>query len=49
MVYIKAIYPYEKVPWPAKLDDDCVQPASGGLLRVMQFSPEHWAKLELSR
>jgi uncharacterized protein YceK len=49
MVYIKATYPYEKVPWPAKLDDDCIQPASGGLPLVMQFSPAQWAKLELSR
>lgn len=49
MVYIKATYPYKKVPWPAKLDDDCIQPASGGLPLVMQFSPAKWAKLELSR
>jgi len=49
MVYIKATYPYEKVPWPTKLDDDCIQPASGGLPLVMQFSSEQWSKLELSR
>jgi hypothetical protein len=48
-VYIKATYPYEKVPWPVKLDDDCIQPASGGLPLVMQFLPAQWATLEFSR
>jgi hypothetical protein len=49
VVYIKATYPYKKVPWPAKLDDDCIQPGSGGLPLVMQFSIAQWARLELSR
>lgn len=49
VVYIKARYPYEKVPWPVNLDDDCIQPSSGGLPSVMQFSPAQWARLELSR
>jgi len=49
VIYIKANYPYEKVPWPVKLDDDSIQPASGGLPFVMHFSPAQWAKLELSR
>jgi hypothetical protein len=47
VVYIKATYPYEKVPWPVNLDDDCIQPSSGGLPGVMQFSPAQWARLEL--
>lgn len=49
VVYIKATYPYQKVPWPVDLDDDCVQPSSGALPLIMQFSPAQWTKLELSR
>jgi len=49
VVYIKSTYPYEKVPWPALLDDDSIQPASGGLPPGMQFSPEQWAVLDISR
>jgi hypothetical protein len=49
VVYIKATYPYEKVSWPANLDDDCTQPSSGRLPSVMQFSPVQWARLELER
>lgn len=49
VVYIKTTYPYEKVPWPVNLDDDCIQPSSGSLPLEMQFSPAQWASLELSR
>ena len=49
IVYIKATYPYDKVPWPANLNDDCAQPSSGELPAVMQFSPAQWARLGLSK
>lgn len=49
VVYIKTTYPYEKVPWPVKLVDDCIQPSSGGLPPELQFSPAQWARLDLSR
>ena len=49
IVYIKATYPYDKVPWPANLNDDCAQPSTGELPAVMQFSPAQWARLGLSK
>jgi hypothetical protein len=49
VVYIKKTYLFEKVSWPANLDDDCTQPSSGRLPSVMQFSPLQWARLELER
>jgi hypothetical protein len=49
VVYIKAAYPYEKVPESANLNDDCVQQSSSGLPLVMHFSPAQWARLELER
>jgi len=46
---IRSSYPYEKVPWPAHLDDDCILPTPGGLPADLHFSPDQWARLELSR
>ena len=48
-VYIKAAPPYEKIPWPTGLADDCIQPASGGLPEELHFSPEQWARLERTK
>jgi hypothetical protein len=47
VVYIKATYPYEKIPWPANLDDDSVQPSTGELPEEMYFSPSQWVVLEI--
>jgi formylglycine-generating enzyme required for sulfatase activity len=44
-VYIKSVPPYEKVPWPAGLDDDCIQPTPDGLPDVLMFLPEKWIPL----
>jgi hypothetical protein len=49
IVYIKATFPYDKVPWPANLNDDCAQPSSGELPAVMQFSPAQWVRLGQSK
>ena len=49
VVYIKSEYPYEKVPWPVILNDDSIQPSSGGLPTLMQFSPLQWASLEMKK
>ncbi len=46
-VYIKGTYPYEKVPWPADLDDDCILPTPGGLPEELYFSPGKWRMLDL--
>jgi len=46
-VYIKSTYPYEKVPWPPGLDDDCILPTPGGLPKEFYFSPDQWGMLEL--
>jgi hypothetical protein len=46
VVYIKATPPYEKIPWPALLVDDCIRPTLGGLPLELWFSPEQWAFLE---
>jgi hypothetical protein len=43
--YIKASDPSVKVPWPADLDDACVQPTPGGLPAQMRFSPDRWATI----
>lgn len=45
VVYIKSTPPYEKVPWPADLDDDCVYPTPGGLPLEMHFTPQSWGSL----
>ena len=46
VVYIKATPPYEEIPWPALLVDDCIRPNPGGLPLELWFSPEQWARLE---
>ena len=46
-VYIKSSYPYEKVPWPENLVDDCIQPYDGGLPEEMHFSIDQWRMLTL--
>ena len=45
-VYIKATPPYEEIPWPALLVDDCIRPTPGGLPLELWFSPEQWVRLE---
>jgi hypothetical protein len=47
-VYIKSTPPYEKIPWPAALTDDTIQPTPGGLPEIFHFSPEHWMELNLN-
>ncbi|HSF82269.1 MAG TPA: hypothetical protein VLA49_13585 [Anaerolineales bacterium] len=49
VVYIKSSYPYEKVPWPVDLDDDCISPTPGGMPKILAFSPEAWKGLQLIR
>jgi uncharacterized protein (DUF952 family) len=49
VVYIKSSYPYEKVPWPVDLDDDCIKPTPGGMPESLAFSPNGWQTLQLSR
>ena len=48
VVYIKSTPPYEKVPWPASLDDDCIKSTPGGLPEIFYFSPDEWIVLDLS-
>ena len=48
VVYIKATPPYEKVPWPANLDDDCIDPTPGGLPLRTEFSLEQWGVLRFT-
>lgn len=45
-VYIKSTPPYEKVPWPTSLDDDCIKPTPGELPKILYFTPEKWIPLE---
>jgi len=47
VVYIKSTPPYEKVPWPASLDDDSIEPVQGEMPLEMRFSPEQWGILDL--
>jgi len=49
VVFTRSTYPYEKVPWPARLNDDCILPTPGGFPAELHFSPDQWARLELSR
>lgn len=46
---IRTSPPYEKIPWPAYLDDDCIKDTPDGLLDTMHFSPEDWVRLEVSK
>jgi len=48
-VYIKSTQPYEKIPWPAHLTDDTVQPTPDGLPLEMHISPDQWMRLDLSQ
>jgi hypothetical protein len=48
-VYIKSTAPYEKIPWPAHLEDDCIAPASNGLPLELHFSPDQWVQLDFSK
>ena len=41
--------PDERAFWPPTVDDDCIKPFPGGLPTVLQFTPEHWATLQVSR
>lgn len=45
VVFSKSSYPYEKVPWPANLDDDCIKPTTGGFPNILEFSPDQWGVL----
>jgi hypothetical protein len=47
-VFIRSTPPYEKVPWPAYLEDDCVRPTPGGLPEILYFDPAQWKAVELS-
>lgn len=48
-VIIRTSPPYEKIPWPAHLSDDCTKDTPDGLPDTMYFSPEDWVRLEVSR
>ena len=39
VVFTKSTPPYEKVPWPANLDDDTITPTPGGFPTMMAFFP----------
>jgi hypothetical protein len=45
VVFMKATEPNRKIPWPAELDDDCLEPTPGGLPPVLSFLPETWATI----
>jgi hypothetical protein len=49
ITYIKAIPPYEKIPWPQQIADDTILSTPGRLPAELQFSPEQWAVLKLSK
>jgi len=46
VVFTKSTAPYEKVPWPANLDDDTIIPTPGGFPTMMAFSPTRWGLIE---
>ena len=48
VVYLKATPPYEKVPWPVDLDDDCIVPTLSGLPTILEFHPDRWRVLQLT-
>jgi LuxR family maltose regulon positive regulatory protein len=48
VVFTRSTYPYEKVPWPANLDDDCIKPTPGGFPATLAFSPDEWGILTLT-
>jgi hypothetical protein len=48
VVFTRSTYPYEKVPWPADLDDDCIAPTPGGFPPFLKFSPDRWGTLHLT-
>jgi formylglycine-generating enzyme required for sulfatase activity len=48
VVFTRSTYPYEKVPWPANLDDDCIKPTPGGFPATLAFAPEKWGTLTLT-
>jgi len=47
-VYIKSIPPYERIPWPASLDDDCIKSTPDGMPDVLFFSPGNWIPLQMT-
>jgi hypothetical protein len=47
VVFTRATYPYEKVPWPGDLDDDSVKPTPGGFPLLMEFHLNQWRVLQL--
>jgi len=44
---IKSSPPYEKIPWPVNLKDDCIRETPGGLPDIMEFTPNEWGVLIL--
>jgi len=38
-----------RIYWPTDLEDDCIDPTSGGMPSSLYFSPENWAVLETSK
>jgi hypothetical protein len=47
VVFIRSSYLYEKVPWPADLNDDCIKPTPGELPSILSFSPDEWRTINL--
>jgi len=47
--FIRASNQNEKIPWPADLKDDCIKLTPGGLPEVLYFSPEQWARWDVSK
>ncbi|MFC1997292.1 formylglycine-generating enzyme family protein [Chloroflexota bacterium] len=48
VVFLRSSPPYEKVPWPADLSDDCIKPTPGGLPLELQFFTDQWEKVNLT-
>ena len=48
-VFIHSTPPYEKVPWPAALDDDCIRSTPGGFPMMMAFSTDRWGVLQFPK
>ena len=43
--YMLTSPPYQKIPYPAALEDDVILPTPGGVPPSLNFSPEQWAIL----
>lgn len=44
---IRSSPPYEKIPWPVNLEDDCIMDTPGGLPEIMDFTISEWEVINL--